>query len=108
YPSSRIWRWVAAFTIPSSYPAGDNRDSTHQRGRIGPNWSPTPPVLKPAQSPSPPDQLRGHWCYRIGNYQAITKHYDETLVSFAMKVMHRSKSMEITDAMTTAALNACR
>lgn len=36
-------------------------------------------------------QLRGHWAYRIGNYRAITKHYDDTLVIFAMKVMHRSK-----------------
>lgn len=36
-------------------------------------------------------QLRGHWAYRIGNYRTITKHYDGTLVIFAMKVMHRSK-----------------
>lgn len=36
-------------------------------------------------------QLRGHWGYRIGNYRAITKHYDEKLVIFAVKVMHRSK-----------------
>lgn len=36
-------------------------------------------------------QLRGYWRYRIGNYRAITKHYDETLVIFAVKVMHRSK-----------------
>jgi len=36
-------------------------------------------------------QLRSHWAYRIGDYQAITKHYNDTLVIFAMKVMHQSK-----------------
>lgn len=35
-------------------------------------------------------QLRGHWGYRIGNCRAITKNYDEKLVTFAMRVMHRS------------------
>src|SRR5699024_5718515 len=36
-------------------------------------------------------QLRGYWRYRIGNYRATTQHYDDTLVIFAVKVMHRSK-----------------
>lgn len=35
--------------------------------------------------------LRGHRGYRIGNYRAITKHYGEKLVIFAVKVMHRTK-----------------
>lgn len=36
-------------------------------------------------------ELRGHWRYRIGDYRAVVKHYDEKLVIFAVRVKHRSK-----------------
>lgn len=36
-------------------------------------------------------ELRGHWGYRIGDYRAVVKHYDEKLVIFAVRVKHHSK-----------------
>lgn len=36
-------------------------------------------------------ELRGHWRYRIGDYRAVVKHYDQKLVIFAVRVQHRSK-----------------
>lgn len=54
-------------------------------------WTKSPPAILNVSVKPMRHQLRSHWAYRIGDYQAITKHYNDTLVIFAMKVMHQSK-----------------
>lgn len=41
--------------------------------------------------------LAGYWSYRTGAYRAIVKHYDDTLVVFAIRLYTAPKSIKTTE-----------